>query len=504
MKTFFALLATGATTSLASMELLYPPPLRSKYNGFSTNIDWNMSLPLLHSGSDYPCKGYLSDLGSLEGSSVATWPAGSDQEFTVTGGSHHGGGSCQASLSIDEGKTFKVLHSYLDNCPLASSYHFKVPSDTPTGTALFAWTWFNKVGSRDMFMNCASVTISAGSGTDRIPFKSRPDIFLANIGNIGNNCSTIEMKNVAFPNPGLYFSGGSSDISPPICPHKPTAALVRRSTTSPKGCHSTSATTIKASLNGECGGVQTCKGSEFGCCCSKFGYCGSTAAYCGEGCNPSFGRCDGDASVNSISSTTTSIMHSDTTLDHARGTCKDISTATTTPILSPTTVHDTRGCAPATIISTFESVVTITATKAITDAITTITATKTITGAITAITSTKAIADTITTKIQSTTTRPAPIVSRSSGINQCLPIYGCAYRERGFAEYPGTDANTCKLKCDANSQCKAYEYGINQRGVSQCHLLNANASTSYSPPNSDTIVIEPCGGYVIYNSGCPS
>lgn len=138
MKALFTMVATMAAASLAHMQLKYPPPLRSKFNDFSAEIDWDMTSPLLSSSSNYPCKGYLADLETRAGNSVAIWSARSSQNFIVNGSTTHGGGSCQASLSIDEGKTFKVIHSYIGNCPLAPSYSFRVPSDTPTGAALFA------------------------------------------------------------------------------------------------------------------------------------------------------------------------------------------------------------------------------------------------------------------------------------------------------------------------------------------------------------------------------
>lgn len=65
--------------------------------------------------------------------------------MTITGAAAHNGSSCQASLSIDGGSSWKVIHSYIGNCPVAgdSSYEFIIPDDTPAGEALFAWTWFS-------------------------------------------------------------------------------------------------------------------------------------------------------------------------------------------------------------------------------------------------------------------------------------------------------------------------------------------------------------------------
>jgi len=34
----------------------------------------------------------------------------------------------------------------------ADTYSFTIPTSLPTGTATIAWTWFNKVGNREMYM----------------------------------------------------------------------------------------------------------------------------------------------------------------------------------------------------------------------------------------------------------------------------------------------------------------------------------------------------------------
>lgn len=326
MKSFFTtfFLATMATTSFAHMEMSDPPPFRSKYNKLATNIDYSMTDPLDKSGSDYACKGFLSDLGTAAGGSVASWAAGSSQKFTIVGGASHNGGSCQASISTDSGKTFKVIHSYIGNCPLVSDFPFTVPGDTPTGEAVFAWTWFNKVGNREMYMNCASVTITAGSGTTAVAFSARPDIFVANAG---TDCTTVESSDLKFPNPGPDVTTDTQGTADPVgsaCGSSSstvsdsssadtgaatsaaatsvvatevpttftTAAIPTSSNTGQSASINTgTSSSLTPTTNGECGGSQTCAGSGFGQCCSKYGYCGVTSAHCGVGCDPTFGIC---------------------------------------------------------------------------------------------------------------------------------------------------------------------------------------------------------------------
>lgn len=152
---------------------------------------------------------------------------------------------------------FKVIHLYISNCLLTSSYSFKVPSNTPTSPALFAQTWFNKISNHEMYMNYASVTISIGLGTKSTAFNSRLDVFLANVSNVSNNCCTLENFDVSFLYPSLDTTENSTAIVLPNYLHKATAITslsldaainTRRSTAPSSSCktsitHSTSATT---------------------------------------------------------------------------------------------------------------------------------------------------------------------------------------------------------------------------------------------------------------------
>ncbi|KEY63903.1 hypothetical protein S7711_10209 [Stachybotrys chartarum IBT 7711] len=233
MKTFaitsiVCILASGVT---AHMQMMDPAPLRSKSNPHTTDADYSMTSPLLADGSNFPCKGYQSLLGTPQGASVATWQPGEKKSFTLAGTAVHGGGSCQASLSYDKGKTWTVIESYIGNCPLKNTWDFTVPHDAKAGSALFAWSWFNKVGNREMYMNCAAVTIGGAGKRDKVPeveardkaeavelegravaFSRRPAMFVANVG---NGCSTLEGKDVAFPNPGPDVEHGGSNTAPP-------------------------------------------------------------------------------------------------------------------------------------------------------------------------------------------------------------------------------------------------------------------------------------------------
>jgi hypothetical protein len=208
-QTLLALWLALAAVASAHMEMSWPPPFKSKYNPYAgTDIDYSMTSPLKADGSDFPCKGYQSLLGTKEGSSVVTWTPGQSYNMTITGETNHNGGSCQASLSYDKAKTFTVVKSYIGSCPPMgnSDWSFTLPDDTPAGDdVLFAWSWFNQVGDREMYMNCAHITIAGGGKSKAkrddpsVSLNSRPSMFVANVG---NGCSTAANKDLVFPDPG--------------------------------------------------------------------------------------------------------------------------------------------------------------------------------------------------------------------------------------------------------------------------------------------------------------
>ncbi|KAJ2976937.1 hypothetical protein NQ176_g4652 [Zarea fungicola] len=201
------------------MQMSWPPPFRSEYNPYTTDIDYSMTSPLDANGDNYPCKGYQSLLDTPQGQSVVTWQPGQTYNMTIVGSATHEGGSCQASLSYDRGASWTVIHSYIGNCPLMADWSFTLPNDTPAGdTVLFAWSWYNRIGNRELYMNCAHVTISGGSAkrnrrSPSDPFAGRPAIFAANID---NGCGTSEGCDLAFPQPGPDVDNTSTSTCPPV------------------------------------------------------------------------------------------------------------------------------------------------------------------------------------------------------------------------------------------------------------------------------------------------
>ncbi|EEH06906.1 conserved hypothetical protein [Histoplasma capsulatum G186AR] len=191
------------------MQMLNPLPIRSPLNpANSANMDFNYKDPLWKNGSNYPCKGYLTDSFKA----TAEYKAGNEYEMTIDQNiATHGGGSCQISLSYDQGKSFKVIKSIIGGCPIPLKYKFKIPSNAPSGKAVFAWTWFNRIGNREMYMNCAYVNVAGGSGDG---FDSLPELFKANVA-LQTKCNTEEGSAIVFPDPGSVVELGPDGNGPP-------------------------------------------------------------------------------------------------------------------------------------------------------------------------------------------------------------------------------------------------------------------------------------------------
>jgi len=209
--------------ALAHMEMSWPYPLHSKYNPANdyNDVDYSMTSPLEADGSNFPCKGYQNDPPIQP---TVSYTAGSTYNMSLAGTATHSGGSCQLSLSYDNGATFRVIKSMIGGCPLATTYDFTIPSYAPAGNALLAWTWQNLEGNREYYMNCAEVSISAGSTSRRRrtrremynSFDSLPYIWKANLDGV-NDCATTEEVNPVYPEPGpdVVYGDGESSASTP-------------------------------------------------------------------------------------------------------------------------------------------------------------------------------------------------------------------------------------------------------------------------------------------------
>jgi len=226
IKAIIAVAAVGLTMGVQSHMLISNPAPYSISQKSPLNAD----------GSNWPCQA-PSDYSQ---GTVANIASGSAQSlaFDLGDGANtavHGGGSCQVSItyatdatSLKNPANWKVLHSWIGGCPVDApgnldtakyctspgqdgcvrNMTYTMPAEAPNGKAIMAWTWFNNIGNREMYMNCFPATITGSQGTQDT-LNTLPQIFTANIGSVSGGCATTENFNLNFPNPGKYATTDS-------------------------------------------------------------------------------------------------------------------------------------------------------------------------------------------------------------------------------------------------------------------------------------------------------
>ena len=124
------------------------------------------------------------------------------------------------SLTSDREPTksseWKVIKSYEGGCPAdvagnlaggssannSLELHVTIPENIEPGKYTLAWTWFNRIGNREMYMNCAPITVTRNSlerSSETVKHSSDfPPMFVANI----NGCTTREGVDIRFPQVG--------------------------------------------------------------------------------------------------------------------------------------------------------------------------------------------------------------------------------------------------------------------------------------------------------------
>ncbi|OAX83355.1 hypothetical protein ACJ72_02281 [Emergomyces africanus] len=234
----------SASTVDAHMKIGKPTPFLPK--------DLNNS-PLMGNGADFPCKfskaeGYFPETRQVPPENV--FAIGEAQTLSFIGSAVHGGGSCQLSLTEDpipnKNSVWKVIHSIEGGCPSsadgnlaenangsgADQFTWKIPSSITPGEYTFAWSWLNRIGNREFYMNCAPITVTAGvkrrytptprsHSDNKVTLAKRqdlPEMFVANI----NGCMTEEGVDIRYPQPGpsLDLAGVASrllGLNAPVC-----------------------------------------------------------------------------------------------------------------------------------------------------------------------------------------------------------------------------------------------------------------------------------------------
>ena len=241
------------------MIMATPPPYGNPDNS-----------PLNADGSNFPCKSTTNS-----GGTVTNMAIGAAQKLSFLGESVHGGGSCQVALTSDspatKSSTWMVIHSIEGGCPARNqagnigadnsasapdpdTYQFSIPASIIPGAYTLAWTWFNKVGNREMYMNCASIKVTGASSkrenslneTEEYTISeltergtaSFPALFVANIP--ATDCTTAEGADVKFPDPGASMEMASANKANVLAP--PTGPKCGASGSSSSGTQASNAT----------------------------------------------------------------------------------------------------------------------------------------------------------------------------------------------------------------------------------------------------------------------
>lgn len=220
--------------------------------------------PLAGDGSDFPCKQRTGVYDAEGASNVAV--IGEPQTLSFIGGATHGGGSCQVSLTTDLQPTkdtkWMVIKSIVGGCPSdvpgnaasdpnftgATVFNFTIPDGIAPGDYTMSWSWFNRIGNREFYQNCAPMTVQAAKKKRYAPTPktskrqtSFPDMFVANIG---NGCSTDESMDYVYPDPGADVqTAGVGPFQTLSCgavgadssPQQPTGTLAAGSGSGPAG-----------------------------------------------------------------------------------------------------------------------------------------------------------------------------------------------------------------------------------------------------------------------------
>ncbi|KAI7826474.1 hypothetical protein BC939DRAFT_475688 [Gamsiella multidivaricata] len=133
-----------------------PPVSNGQY------IDYDLNSPIgTHDIKNAPlCK------QTIASATRTTVQAGQDLKTEYSIGATHGGGHCQWALSYDNGKTWVVLKTLIRRCLQNASASYSVdvpiPKNAPNGKAIFMWLWNNAIGDRELYSNCADITIKGG------------------------------------------------------------------------------------------------------------------------------------------------------------------------------------------------------------------------------------------------------------------------------------------------------------------------------------------------------
>lgn len=216
-----ATLAMSCQTSLGHMIMANPIPF---------GVDTLNTSPLQNakpgsSQSDFPCK---QRTGVYDISAMNNMEVGQPQLLSFNGSASHGGGTCLISVSMDKEPTYKstwkVIQVYEGGCPTSGDGNdgstpdtFVIPKGFPNGRATLSWTWYNKIGNREVYQNCAPITVTGGSD-NKDYYNSLPNLYVINLPT--SECESVETTDLKIPFPGQFVLQDSKSIkaaSGPSC-----------------------------------------------------------------------------------------------------------------------------------------------------------------------------------------------------------------------------------------------------------------------------------------------
>ncbi|KAF1967335.1 hypothetical protein BU23DRAFT_293628 [Bimuria novae-zelandiae CBS 107.79] len=223
---FFQTTVLVAFAASASAHIVMNSPTPFEFEDSSTR-----QAPL--EPADFPCK---QPGGTYAVTSMNTVAAGGSLDVQLKGGATHGGGSCQFSITTDTKPTkdsqWKVLHSQIHGClgglpdeNMSNNAEdmnnpvipVKIPEGLPAGQYTFAWSWLNKLGNREFYMNCAPLEVTGGSSKRDEASASAasilgqlPDMFVANLP--PDECTVQAGQDFVYPNPGDSVATGEGAV----------------------------------------------------------------------------------------------------------------------------------------------------------------------------------------------------------------------------------------------------------------------------------------------------
>ncbi|KAF9994219.1 hypothetical protein BGZ65_010173 [Modicella reniformis] len=175
MKSFIAaasiLLSGFALLAEAHITFRYPCPRRGPFaecpQGDANLIDYNIRSPVgTHDSIVSPICKWSSSFAGVR----PVFTAGQTVSAVMDIGAYHKGGSCQWTISYDNGQTWVVFQDQLKTCMADAgtsvNYNlpFTIPANAPSGPAIINLLWNNNEGNRELYSSCSDVVIQGTNG----------------------------------------------------------------------------------------------------------------------------------------------------------------------------------------------------------------------------------------------------------------------------------------------------------------------------------------------------